>query len=122
MKIQFYFTLIILCITLYSCQQLTGNIWERDAIDNYNSPYQGIYTGTYGGDYSGKFNFQVGKSGTIFGLRDDVDNFGGKVYEGGALLNVQSPTTGFILIGSLVSIKGTWKQNDNTGNWTATKQ
>lgn len=112
------FLLIFLGVTLFSCEQF----WQRDAINNYNSPYKGIYEGIYTGDISGKFTLQVGKGGNIFGLRDEVDNFGGKVYEGGALLSVESPYTGFQLIGSLDSKSGTWKLGNKTGIWNATKQ
>lgn len=111
-----------LFLTITSCQRIIDNYWEKQALENYASPYQGNYDGIYTGDISGKFTLQVGKDGNIFGLRDDVDNFGGKVYEGGALLSVESPYSGFQLIGSLESKSGTWKVGNYTGTWTTTKK
>lgn len=114
--------LFYLLISFTSCQRIIEQAEFNREQENYTSPYQGTYSGTFTGDETGKFTLQVSKSGTVSGIRSEVDPFYGGLQDYGALFNVQSPTSGFTLNGSLQSKSGTWKVGNLTGNWTVTKQ
>lgn len=55
------------------------------------------------------FTLEINKSGNVFGLRNNTDHLGGKVYEGGVLMNLHSPPSGFVINGNLETKSGTWK-------------
>src|SRR5690606_9850841 len=113
---------VILYFALTSCQQIMDNHWERQQLDNYCSPYQGKWIGNYTGPEAGTFLLDINNSGNVFGVRNNVDNLGGKVYEGGVLMNLHSPTSNFHIDGNLETNSGIWKMGSLSGTWTIVKQ
>ena len=116
------FAFVIQYFALTSCQQIMDNHWERQELANYDSPYKGNWIGSYTGQETGTFVLDINKSGNVFGLRNNADNLGGKVYEGGVLMNLHSPTSNFHIDGNLETNSGTWKMGSLSGTWTIVKQ
>lgn len=115
-------TFFFLVVCLISCQNIMDTHWEKQELDNYDSPYKGNWKATYSGEENGFFTLEINKSGNVFGLRNNTDHLGGKVYEGGVLMNLHSPTSGFVINGNLETKSGTWKMGSISGTWTIKKQ
>src|SRR5690606_5874229 len=113
---------VILYFALTSCQQIMDNHWERQELANYDSPYKGNWISSYTGQETGTFVLGINKSGNVFGLRNNADNLGGKVYEGGVIMNLHSPTSNIHIDGNLETKSGTWKMGSLSGTWTIVKQ
>ncbi|MCJ8498453.1 hypothetical protein MVI27_09285 [Chryseobacterium salipaludis] len=125
------FKIYLLLLTgwaLWSCDFLSSRFdleKEKQAQENYQSPYMGKWTGTYTGDGAGTLVFNVFKSGNVEVTRTaggSTDLFYVKVGDGGAIYNTPSPNSGFILYGNLAQKTGTWKMGDWTGSWSVTKR
>lgn len=120
MKFAFSFFIFFL---LYSCQQIVDNGFDREQEANYTSPYMGKWVGTYQGQESGNITINVSKSGSIFGTYGQNSELAvSYVLDDGVLLPVNSEDIMFILYGSLINKKGTWKRGNLQGTWTLTKQ
>lgn len=113
-----YLFIIVVLLSVLSCDAY----WERQNMKNYDSPYKGNWKATYSGEENGFFTLDINKSGNVFGLRNNTDHLGGKVYEGGVLMNLHSPTSGFVINGNLETKSGTWKMGSISGTWTIIKQ
>lgn len=113
-----YLFIIVVLLSVLSCDAY----WERQNMKNYESPFKGNWAAKYTGDKEGTFVLEVGNSGSIFGRRNTDDYLGGKVLETGALLGLTSPTTGFMIQGSLITKTGNWKMGEVSGSWTIEKQ
>lgn len=108
---------LFLCFSVISCQ----NIRDRVELENYNYSYQGNWIANYYGAENGKFTLQVSNTGNVFGLRNNTDYLGGKVYDGGVLMNLHSPTSNFQIQGNLEQKSGTWIMENKSGTWTIEK-
>jgi len=123
MKTKTILSLLILSCSFISCDQIIDNYYEQQAQENYTSPYMGKWVGTYTGQGNGNLIISVAKSGSITG------NYGpnnemilSSVLDDGSLIPVISETPLFVLSGSLIHKKGTWKNGNLTGEWTLTKR
>lgn len=79
--------------------------------------------GSYNGDEQGSLVISVQKSGTFsgnYGANNDIVL--GTVQDDGIVTSVVSQTPQFLLSGSLVLKKGTWRYQEKKGSWTLTKQ
>ena len=121
------YLVIILLLFLVSCDYIWERQKEKQAQENYVSPFQGIWVGKYNGDEKGDLTIKVAKNGSIsfirsseHGITDDVTN--GLVRDDSALQSVSSLQSGFTLFGNLQQKSGTWKMGDWKGNWSVTKQ
>ena len=106
----------------FSCDRILEQNQYKNEQSQYTSPYKGIWMGNYEG---GTFKLEVYKSGNIevtryFGNSSEV--FYGQVLDDGALQSVFSTSSNFRMYGSLSTKKGTWNQNNTSGNWTVAKQ
>lgn len=122
MKIKITLTLALL-LAFTSCDQISDNYWEKKEQENHTSPFMGKWVGTYSGAQVGTLTIEVSKSGNITGSlgRTEVD-LASYVYDDGTLQPVMSNTLNFTLYGNLKDKKGTWKDKDQQGTWTLTKQ
>jgi len=122
MKIKITLTLALL-LTFTSCDQISDNYWEKKEQENHTSPFMGKWVGTYSGAQVGTLTIEISKSGNIIGSlgRTEVD-LASYVYDDGTLQPVMSNTLSFTLYGNLKDKKGTWKDKDQQGTWTLTKQ
>ncbi|ACU08399.1 hypothetical protein FIC_01957 [Flavobacteriaceae bacterium 3519-10] len=127
MKTKFYHLLLLLfSLTLFSCDQILDNYWDRKAEENYVSPFKGIYKGNYSGDEVGTLSIEVAKNGytsvtRIAAFGTEESTFSGMVRDDGALQSVKLES-GFTLLGNLNAKSGTWKMGDWNGSWTVQKQ
>lgn len=117
----FFFAVILLFLS--SCQRILDEHYDREMEANYTSPYMGRWVGNYGGGESGTLTINVAKNGRIsgtFGQNSEI--LVSSVLDNGALLPVNSDDPLFVLYGSLIEKKGTWKKDKKQGTWTLTKQ
>ena len=127
MKTKYYHLLLLLfSLTLFSCDQILDNYWDRKAEENYVSPFKGIYKGNYSGDEVGTLTIEVAKNGytsvtRIAAFGTEETSFSGMVRDDGALQSVML-RSGFTLLGNLNAKSGTWKMGDWNGSWTVQKQ
>ena len=127
MKTKYYHLLLLLfSLTLFSCDQILDNYWDREAEENYVSPFKGIYKGNYSGDEVGTLTIEVAKNGytsvtRIAAFGTEETSFSGMVRDDGALQSVML-RSGFTLLGNLSAKSGTWKMGDWNGGWTVQKQ
>jgi|SRR5690606_305484 len=127
MKTKFYHLLLLLfSLTLFSCDQILDNYWDRKAEENYVSPFKGIYKGNYSGDEVGTLTIEVAKNGytsvtRIAAFGTEETSFSGMVRDDGALQSVML-RSGFTLLGNLNAKSGTWNMGDWNGSWTVQKQ
>jgi hypothetical protein len=125
MKYSFLFSVLILILfSVLSCNRILDNYFEKEAQQNYTSPYMGKWVGTYNGEESGTLSITVAKSGSILGIYgQEAKTFISNVFDDGSILPVNSDDPMFfILYGSLYQKKGTWKKSNLQGTWTLTKQ
>ena len=99
---------------------------EREAIENYTSPYMGVYVGRLSSpQVSGTLVIDVKKGGSVeitkTILGESENYIWGTVSDGGAIAYVNSPYTGFVLEGSLNTNNGTWRQGNWSGTWYVIK-
>lgn len=115
------FLTVLLAIT--SCDRILDNYWKQKEEENHTSPFMGRWIGTYNGAKAGTLTIEVFKSGNITGSlgRTETD-LASYVYDDGTLQPVMSNTLTFTLYGNLKDKKGTWKDKDQQGTWTLTKQ
>ena len=113
-----YLFIIMALLSVLSCEAY----WERQAMKNYESPFKGNWEAKYSGDEQGTFILEISNSGSILSTRNTDDFLGGKVLETGALLDLTSPTTGFMIQGNLIAKTGNWKMGESSGSWTIEKQ
>ncbi len=122
------FAIFIGCAAV-SCSGIIDNYFEKKAVENYVSPYQGVWLGTFSGDAEGTLKVQVYKAGNVeVTMISDAstETFLGSVLDNGAFLNTASQNTGFTIYGNLAGRNkqsmGTWKQNTSSGTWKLVKQ
>ena len=117
---------------LASCDRITEQNQYNSELKNYTSPFRGTWYGNYSGsNINSTFTLTVYKAGNVEVTRNYDNNsetFYGQIYDNGTLNSLYS-STGFYLYGNLSAKygdlsprKGTWRQNDFTGNWTLTKK
>lgn len=114
---------LTLLLSITSCDRILDNYWKEKEQENYTSPFMGRWIGTYNGAQAGTLSIEVSKSGNIIGSlgRTEVD-LASYVYDNGTLQPVMSNSLTFTLYGNLNDKKGTWKDKDQQGTWTLTKQ
>lgn len=123
MKLKTLLLLFIIPATFISCDQITDNYWEKKEQENYTSPYMGKWVGSYQGNESGNLILSVAKSVNITGTYGpNNEMIISLVRDDGALNPMLSDTPIFLMYGSLIEKKGTWKNKDKQGSWTLTKQ
>ena len=119
----------IIFFSLNSCERILENHLDQQAQENYTSPYKGVWVGNYSGNTNGNLKIEIYKSGNVQVTR--IDNnfseiFFGTILDNGAFLNTISQNSSFEILGNLQSqnnqANGTWKLNNNSGNWQLTKQ
>ena len=122
MKIKPLFVVPVI-LSLLSCDRITENYWKQKEEENHTSPFMGKWAGNYSGNQTGTLTITVAKSGNITGSlgRTDVD-LASYVYDDGTLQPVMSNALTFTLYGNLRDKKGTWKDKDQQGTWTLSKQ
>ena len=117
----FFFAVTLLFLS--SCQRILDEHYEREMESNYTSPYIGKWVGTYNGEENGTLIINVAKNGRISGTYgQNSEILVSSVLDNGALLPVNSEDLLFILYGSLIQKKGTWKKDKKQGTWTLNKQ
>ena len=123
---------IFLGLTLNSCDRISENYRKEKELENYTSPYKGLWKGNYSGYENGTLKVEVFKAGNVEIVRT-LDNsqysetFYGTITEYGAFNSTTSQSSGFTLLGNLISqnnsnCSGTWKKNNETGSWQLKKQ
>ena len=122
MKTKITLTLALL-LALTSCDQILDNYWENKEQENHTSPFMGKWVGAHNGAQVGTLTIEVSKSGNITGSLGHTEvDLASYVYDDGTLQPVMSNTLSFTLYGNLKDKKGTWKDKDQQGTWTLTKQ
>lgn len=124
--------LLLLILSLTSCQQLTDSYWERQADENYVSPYKGVYVGTYSGSDQGTLRIEISAKDHVQVKRVSYVSSFTETFEGGlsgpSFNKVQSRASGFIILGNILntppnSYSGTWKIDEgNAGTWSLKKE
>ena len=121
--------LLIVILSLVSCQQIVDTYYENHQNDNYVSPYKGTYLGSFSGDDNGTLKIEISaKDGVNITKHSNISNADDiftSSLNGSHLSGNASPNSGFRLVGDLVSqtktFSGTWVQGNFKGNWTITK-
>lgn len=131
MKIKYLFLLLVF-ISLGSCQQILDNYWDRRAEENYVSPYKGVYVGMYTGSDTGTLRVEISSKDFVEVKRNRTMDGFTETFEGGMISSsfnkVISRSSGFTLLGSVTSnpqntYSGTWKIDEgNSGTWTLKKE
>lgn len=123
-----YLKLLIITPLLFlsSCSEIQDNLDRKREQENYVSPYMGKWTGTYTGEISGTLILNVSKSGSIEVTRIVNSNVEEVYYAnlqsaGSAAISPSTSPKGFVLIGSLETKSGTWKQKYWSGSWSVKK-
>lgn len=119
-----FFSVIIILLTIISCEQIIDSYIKEKARERYTSPFMGTWFGKYTGDESGSFSITVAKSGFISGnYGPDNDKIFSSVGSLGVLaVMVSNDPMFFHLRGSLETKKGSWIKGNLKGDWTITKQ
>ncbi|SHK27758.1 hypothetical protein [Chryseobacterium polytrichastri] len=123
MKLRIKHLLLIFPLLLvFSCEHL-DEIERNKQQENITSPYMGKWSGSYSGDQSGTLILNVGKSGTIEGIKTSQGQqetfYSGLI--GSSINSAATSGSGFILYGNLQSKSGTWKMGSLNGTWSVTK-
>lgn len=124
--------LFLTLISMVSCQQIIDNYWEKEAEENYVSPYTGVYVGTYDGADKGTLHIEITTKNSVIVKRTSTlhsltEEFYGGMIEA-SFYQVKSQTTGFAILGNVIynpknNFTGTWKIDEsNSGSWTLKKQ
>ncbi|SFI40070.1 hypothetical protein [Halpernia frigidisoli] len=121
--------LLIIILSLLSCQQIANNYYENHKNDSYISPYKGSYVGSFSGDDNGNLKVEISsKDGVTITKHSNVSNTDDifiDTLNGSLLSGTASPNSGFRLLGNLVSqnttFSGNWVQNNFKGTWTIKK-
>ncbi len=118
--------------SLFSCQQIVDNYWERKAEENYSSPYKGVYIGTYSGSDQGTLHIEISAKNFVEVKRISTLSAVNETFEGGMIgasfNQVQSRISGFAILGNVIrspenTYSGTWKIDEgNSGTWILKKQ
>lgn len=126
------FIILSALFSLFSCQQIVDNYWERKAEENYSSPYKGVYIGTYSGSDQGTLRIEISAKDFVEVKRMSTLNAVNETFEGGMIgasfNQVKSRTSGFTILGNVISspqntYSGTWKIDEgNSGTWILKKQ
>lgn len=126
------FIILFALFSLFSCQQIVDNYWERKAEENYRSPYKGVYIGTYSGSDQGTLRIEISAKDLVEVKRMSTLNAVNETFEGGMIgasfNQVKSRTSGFTILGNVISspqntYSGTWKIDEgNSGTWILKKQ
>ncbi|AZI33171.1 hypothetical protein [Kaistella carnis] len=126
------FIILFALFSLFSCQQIVDNYWERKAEENYSSPYKGVYIGTYSGSDQGTLRIEISAKDFVEVKRMSTLNAVNETFEGGMIgasfNQVKSRTSGFTILGNVISspqntYSGTWKIDEgNSGTWILKKQ
>lgn len=126
------FIILFALFSLFSCQQIVDNYWERKAEENYSSPYKGVYNGTYSGSDQGTLRIEISAKDFVEVKRMSTLNAVNETFEGGMIgasfNQVKSRTSGFTILGNVISspqntYSGTWKIDEgNSGTWILKKQ
>lgn len=126
------FVLLIALLSLFSCQEILDNYWERKEIENYVSPYKGVYVGNYTGSDMGTLRLEVSAKDFVEVKRVSTMNGLTETFEGGMIgpsfNKVISRSSRFTVLGNLTSnpqnkYSGTWKIDEgNFGTWTLKKE
>lgn len=126
------FIILFALFSLFSCQQILDNYWERKAEENYSSPYKGVYIGTYSGSDQGTLRIEISAKDFVEVKRMSTLNAVNETFEGGMIgasfNQVKSRTSGFTILGNVISspqntYSGTWKIDEgNSGTWILKKQ
>lgn len=123
MKLRIKHLLLIFPLLLaFSCEHL-DEIERNKQQENITSPYMGKWSGSYSGDQSGTLILNVGKSGTIEGIKTSQgqqETFYSALI-GSSINSAATSASGFILYGNLQSKSGTWKMGSLNGTWSVTK-
>lgn len=123
---------IFLGLTLNSCDRISENYRKEKEIENYTSPYKGLWTGSYSGDENGTLKIEVFKAGNLEIVRtlnnsQYSETFYGSITDYGAFNSTKSQSSGFTILGNLLSQNntdptGTWNKNNEAGIWQLKKQ
>ncbi|MBB4805216.1 hypothetical protein HNP38_000488 [Chryseobacterium defluvii] len=118
--------IILASFTLFSCDHIIDEIDREREEESYTTPYMGKWTGNFNGDQSGTLVLNVGKSGTIEGVRVSgsfQETFYTSLLGGGsgAINGITTSGSGFVLHGSLESKSGTWTIGNLNGTWSVIK-
>ena len=124
--------IVIVFLSMISCQQMIDKYREKEAQENYVSPYKEIYAGTYEGSDKGMLRIDISRKNTVIVTRIStqyplIGGFYGGMIEA-SFNKVKSRTSGFTILGNVINnpqntFTGTWKINDgNSGSWTLKKQ
>lgn len=126
------FIMLFALFSLFSCQQIVDDYWERKAEENYSSPYKGLYIGTYSGSDQGTLRIEISAKDFVEVKRMSTLSAVNETFEGGMIgasfNQVQSRTSGFTILGNVISspqntYSGTWKIDEgNSGTWILKKQ
>ncbi|WP_312819843.1 hypothetical protein [Kaistella carnis] len=126
------FIILFALFSLFSCQQIVDNYWERKAEENYSSSYKGVYIGTYSGSDQGTLRIEISAKDFVEVKRMSTLNAVNETFEGGMIgasfNQVKSRTSGFTILGNVISspqntYSGTWKIDEgNSGTWILKKQ
>lgn len=114
--------LVFPLLMIYSCEHL-DEIERNKQQENSTSPYMGKWSGSYSGDQSGTLILNVGKSGTIEGIKTSQgqqETFYSMLI-GSSINSAATSASGLILYGNLQSKSGTWKMGSLNGTWSVTK-
>ena len=115
--------LVILLFNLISCESVLDEIHKDEAEQNYVSPFRGKYIGNYSGDLNGSLTVNVSDKGSVEVIRSTLNSQ--EVYYTGLINSSFNTTiksaTGFMLIGNLNSLNGTWEMGSSKGSWTLKK-
>ena len=126
------FIILFALFSLFSCQQILDNYWERKEEENYSSPYKGVYIGNYSGSDQGTLRIEISAKDFVEVQRVSTLNAVSETFEGGMIgasfNKLQSRTSGFTIYGNVIynpqnTFSGTWKIDEgNSGTWTLKKQ
>lgn len=116
----------IFSMIMISCDRIWEENQRKKAEDNYTSPFVGTYSGKIDGFSLGQMTIKVSKSGYVSGninYDGTSDILSGAVLDAGALQSVTTVNgSGFTFYGSMKELKGNWKRNGQTGNWSVAKE
>lgn len=129
---KYRFVLIIIVLSLFSCQQIMDNYWERKAEESYVSPYKGVYVGNYAGSDQGTLRLEISAKDFVEVKKVSTMNAFSETFSGGMIGSsfnkVISRTSGFTVLGNVINspqntYSGTWKIDEgNLGTWTLKKE
>ncbi|RZJ50537.1 MAG: hypothetical protein EOO19_02985 [Chryseobacterium sp.] len=114
---------LFVAMSLQSCEQILDQAAEKKAEENFTSEYMGYYSGSYTGDIKGSLAVNVRQDASvqvIRGTANNPDSYITHLIMSSFNTTSRSPED-FMLIGNMLTKKGTWEMGNFKGTWSISK-